>query len=222
MIAMIDMEMGNLRSVLEACERAVRHFEDLGCEIVEASPDLGRPDDIWWKLWTSSNAAAHGDDLDQVRDAMREHDRDAELSAPPRMSHGPSEMRGGVEVIALDLEGPERFQLLRRELGVSAFGINLLRFRPRQRGRIHCHRRQEEAYLVLEGTLTLDVEGEPRELPKGSIARVAADVRRRLSNRGDELLAVLAVGGALAALLDRARHGARGARSRAGPRGRAW
>ncbi len=56
--------------VLEACQRAVRHFEDLGCEIVEASPDLERPDDIWWKLWTSSNAAAHGDDLDRVRDLI--------------------------------------------------------------------------------------------------------------------------------------------------------
>jgi quercetin dioxygenase-like cupin family protein len=135
-------------------------------------------------------------DLDHVRDALREHDRDAEKAAPPRMRHGPTEMRDGVEVIELDLEGPERFQHLRRELGVSAFGINLLRFRPGQRGRIHRHQRQEEAYLVLEGTLTLDIEGEPRELPKGSIARVAPDVRRRLSNRGDELLAVLAVGAA--------------------------
>ncbi len=135
-------------------------------------------------------------DLDHVRDALREHDRDAEQAAPPRMSHGPTEMHSGVEVIALDLDGPERFQLLRRELGVSAFGINLLRFRPGQRGRIHRHQRQEEIYLVLEGTLTLDVEGEPRELPKGSIARVAPDVRRQLSNRGDELLAVLSVGGA--------------------------
>jgi quercetin dioxygenase-like cupin family protein len=134
-------------------------------------------------------------DLEHVRAAMRAHDREAE-SAPPPMSHGPTEMHGGVAVTTLDLEGEERFQRLRRELGVSAFGINLIRLRPRQRGRIHRHQRQEEVYLVLEGTLTLDVEGEPRELPKGSIARVAPDVRRQLSNRGDELLAVLSVGGA--------------------------
>jgi quercetin dioxygenase-like cupin family protein len=143
------------------------------------------------------NMPSDGDpDLNHVRSAMREHDRDAEEAAPPRLSHGPTEMHAGVEVIALELDGPERFQLLRRELGVSAFGINLLRFRPRQRGRIHRHRRQEEIYLVLEGTLTLEIEGEPRELPKGSLARVAPDVRRQLSNRGDELLAVLAVGAA--------------------------
>ena len=43
--------------------------------------------------------------------------------------------------------------------------MNLIRLRPRQRGRIHRHERQEEVYVVLEGTLTLEVEGEPHELP---------------------------------------------------------
>jgi uncharacterized cupin superfamily protein len=105
-------------------------------------------------------------------------------------------MQGGVTVAMLALDGEERFQLLRRELGVSAFGINLLRFRPGQRGRIHRHERQEEVYLVLEGTLTLGVEGEERELPRGAVARVAPSVRRQLSNRGGDLLVVLAVGGA--------------------------
>ncbi len=140
-------------------------------------------------------ADPHEPDLDHVRQAMRAHDRDVEEPVP-RMSHGPSEMRPGIDVIALDLDGDERFQLLRRELGVSAFGLNLLRLRPGQRGRIHRHERQEEVYLVLEGTLTLDVEDEPRELPKGTLARVAPDLRRQLSNRGGEPLAVLALGGA--------------------------
>lgn len=105
-------------------------------------------------------------------------------------------MQDGVTVIAIDLDGDERFQTLRRELGVSAFGINLLRFRPGQRGRIHRHERQEEVYVVLEGTLSLAVEGEERELLRGSLARVAPAVRRQLTNRGDELLVVLSVGGA--------------------------
>ena len=69
-----------------------------------------------------------------------------------RPSHGPSEHAGRRRRVgALDLDGEERFQLLRRELGVSAFGLNLLRLRPGQRGRIHRHERQEEVYLVLEG-----------------------------------------------------------------------
>jgi mannose-6-phosphate isomerase-like protein (cupin superfamily) len=135
-------------------------------------------------------------DLDRVRATMREHDRDAERNVPQRMSDGPSELRDGVDVCALDFEGEERFQPLRRELGVSTFGINLIRLRPRQRGRIHRHERQEEVYVVLEGTLTLELEGEQRELPKGSAARVAPGVRRRLANRGGEPLAVLAMGGA--------------------------
>jgi uncharacterized cupin superfamily protein len=101
-----------------------------------------------------------------------------------------------VTVTALELDGAERFQALRRELGVSSFGLNLIRLRPGQRGRIHRHRRQEEVYLVLEGTLTLGVEGEERELARGSLVRVAPSVRRQLVNRGSELLLLLAIGGA--------------------------
>jgi mannose-6-phosphate isomerase-like protein (cupin superfamily) len=128
-------------------------------------------------------------DIGHVRAAMREHD-DA-----PRSSHRPA-LRPGVSFTSLDLEGEERFQRLRRELEVTAFGLNLIRLRPRQQGRIHRHEHQEEVYVVLEGALTLEVEGEPHELPRGSAARVAPGVRRRLSNRGSELLAVLAIGGA--------------------------
>jgi uncharacterized cupin superfamily protein len=114
----------------------------------------------------------------------------------PPSGHGPADMQDGVTVAALELDGDERFQRLRRELGVSAFGINLLRLRPGQRGRIHRHERQEEVYVVLEGTLTLGVEGKERELPRGSLARVAPAIRRQLTNRGSELLVVLALGGA--------------------------
>lgn len=114
----------------------------------------------------------------------------------PSPSHGPTGMQNGVTTVALELDGDTRFQLLRRELGVSAFGINLLRLRPRQRGRIHRHERQEEVYVVLEGTLTLAVEGEERTLSRGSAVRVAPSVRRQLSNRGAEPLAVLSIGGA--------------------------
>jgi mannose-6-phosphate isomerase-like protein (cupin superfamily) len=96
----------------------------------------------------------------------------------------------------LDTGTPERFQTLRRELGVSTFGLNLILLRPGQRGRIHRHERQEEVYLVLEGTLTLSVEGEERELGPGELVRVGPEVRRQLVNRGGALCAVLALGGA--------------------------
>src|SRR4051812_49545565 len=105
-------------------------------------------------------------------------------------------MEDGVAYTRLDLDSPERFVSLRRALGVSTFGINLMLLRPGQQGRIHRHERQEEVYLVLEGTLTLSVEGEERELSRGELARVAPPVRRRLLNRGSELCAIVALGGA--------------------------
>jgi uncharacterized cupin superfamily protein len=138
--------------------------------------------------------------LDGVRELLRAHDDApepaAQASPPARVSDGPSDMREGVATARIELDGEERFQTLRRELGVSAFGLNLLRLRPGQRSRIHRHRRQEEVYVVLEGTLTLSTgPGEERTLERGDVARVGPDVRRQLANRGDALLAILAIGG---------------------------
>ena len=104
-------------------------------------------------------------------------------------------MENGVSFTQLDLDHDERFQRLRADLGVSSFGLNLILLRPRQRGRIHRHLHQEEVYVVLQGTLTLIVEGTEHELGKGDLARVAAPVRRQLVNGGRGTLAILAVGG---------------------------
>ena len=101
----------------------------------------------------------------------------------------------GVSVTRLEPDSPERFVPLRRQLGVSAFGLNQMVLRPGERGRIHRHERQEEVYLVLRGTLTLEVEGEERDLAEGELARVGPEVRRRLLNRGPAPCVVLAVGG---------------------------
>jgi uncharacterized cupin superfamily protein len=129
-------------------------------------------------------------DLAHVQSALRSHDQ------APRTGEAREGMQEGVTVVALDRDGEERFQPLRRELGVSAFGLNLIRLRPGQRGRIHRHERQEEVYLVLEGSLTLGVEGEERVVARGEAVRVAPAVRRQLTNRGRELLVLLAIGGA--------------------------
>jgi mannose-6-phosphate isomerase-like protein (cupin superfamily) len=96
---------------------------------------------------------------------------------------------------SLELDSAERFVLLRRALGVRAFGINLIVLQPGERGRIHAHERQEEVYLVLEGELTLSVEGEEHVLCRGELVRVAPSVRRQLINRGAERLGLLALGG---------------------------
>jgi uncharacterized cupin superfamily protein len=105
-------------------------------------------------------------------------------------------MDSGIARTRLDPDTGERFVALRRRLGVTAFGINQLVLQPRQRGRIHRHAHQEEVYLVLEGTLTLLVEGEEHVLERGELVRVAPDLRRQLVNRGPGRLVLLALGGA--------------------------
>ena len=64
-------------------------------------------------------------------------------------------METGIAFAALDYGTGERFERLRQQLGVSTFGLNQIVLQPGQRGRIHRHARQEEVYLVLDGTLTL-------------------------------------------------------------------
>src|SRR5215217_5348690 len=104
-------------------------------------------------------------------------------------------MEPGVARARLDFETAERFLALRRQLGVTAFGINQLVLRPGQRGRIHRHAAQEEVFVVLEGTLTLLIEGEEHALERGELVRVAPSVRRQLLNRGPGRLVLLALGG---------------------------
>ena len=105
-------------------------------------------------------------------------------------------MELGVRLTRLDLEDAERVQTLRRDLGVSSFGLNLMRLAPGQRGRIHRHERQEEVYVVLAGTLTLVVEDEPLDMARGEVAALGPEVRRQLVNRGPDPCALLAIGGA--------------------------
>jgi uncharacterized cupin superfamily protein len=101
-----------------------------------------------------------------------------------------------VAFTTINTSNPERFQSLRRELGVSSFGINVATLAPRQRGRIHSHDHQEEVYLVLEGELTLGVEGVEHTVARGGMARVGPGTRRQLVNRGSSALVLLALGGA--------------------------
>jgi mannose-6-phosphate isomerase-like protein (cupin superfamily) len=105
-------------------------------------------------------------------------------------------MDEGTARARIEPETPERFVPLRRTLGVSSFGLNQITMAPGERGRIHRHEYQEEVYLVLEGSLTLVVEGEETELAAGELIRVAPQVRRQLVNRGPGRVLVLALGGA--------------------------
>ncbi len=105
-------------------------------------------------------------------------------------------MNEGVSFSRLELDREERFQRLRAELGVTAFGLNLIVLQAGERGRVHAHRHQEEVFLVLQGTLSLVFEDGERDLAVHDLARVAPDVRRQLVNRGPGPCAVIALGGA--------------------------
>lgn len=102
----------------------------------------------------------------------------------------------GVGRARLDPDSSERFVGLGKQLGVTSFGLNQMILQPRQRGRIHRHERQEEVYLVLEGELTVSIEGADERLREGELIRVDADVRRQLINRSAARVLFLAIGGA--------------------------
>lgn len=105
-------------------------------------------------------------------------------------------MEDGTTTTRLDPDVGERFMPLRRQLGVSSFGMNQIVLEPGQRGRIHRHAHQEEVYLVLEGRLTLVIESEATDLGEGELIRVAPQIRRQLVNRGPGRVVLLALGGA--------------------------
>jgi mannose-6-phosphate isomerase-like protein (cupin superfamily) len=100
-----------------------------------------------------------------------------------------------VSFAAID-RGTEMFQGLRRALDLETFGINLMVLQPGKRLRVHTHERQDEVYLVLEGTLTLLIEGEPHELGVDQLARVGPGTRRQLTNPTAEKVVILALGAA--------------------------
>jgi uncharacterized cupin superfamily protein len=102
-----------------------------------------------------------------------------------------------VSFASLEPAPGERFVSLRRKLGIESFGINLIVLEPGQRGRIHAHERQEEAYVVLEGELTLAIEGRVEHaLGPNQAARIGPEVRRQLINASKQRVVLLALGGA--------------------------
>jgi mannose-6-phosphate isomerase-like protein (cupin superfamily) len=87
------------------------------------------------------------------------------------------------------------FRKVRRPLGVTAFGVNVIVYPPGYEGFHHYHEKQDELYFVHSGTARVDVDGEVRELGPGGLLHVESTTPRRVSNAGDEPLVVLVVGG---------------------------
>jgi mannose-6-phosphate isomerase-like protein (cupin superfamily) len=92
-------------------------------------------------------------------------------------------------------EGPG-FRKVRRALGISAFGVNLIVYPPGQEGFLHYHDQQDELYFVHSGRGIFEVGGEARELGPGGLCHVESTTPRKVSNPSDtEDLVMLVVGG---------------------------
>ncbi len=93
-------------------------------------------------------------------------------------------------------EGPG-FRKIRKELGVTAFGVNAIVLPPSYETGSHYHDEQEELYFVHSGRVEFEFgDGSRRELGPGGLAWVDAPTPRKVRNLSDSEEAVyLVVGG---------------------------
>ncbi|MFN8113733.1 MAG: cupin domain-containing protein [Solirubrobacterales bacterium] len=113
-------------------------------------------------------------------------------------SQGAIESGDGWSVATLDAlgEGPG-FRKIRRELGVEEFGVNGIVIPPGYDTGYHLHEKQEELYIVLDGTIEIGFnDGTTHELGPGGLARVAAPVHRKVRNVGEADATYVVVGAA--------------------------
>jgi mannose-6-phosphate isomerase-like protein (cupin superfamily) len=95
---------------------------------------------------------------------------------------------------SIEKMGDGVFRKVRRELGVTAFGVNALVLAPGVVGRPHYHDEQDELYFVHRGRARFEVGGETRELGPGGLCHVESTTPRRVTSVGDEDLVMLVVG----------------------------
>jgi mannose-6-phosphate isomerase-like protein (cupin superfamily) len=88
------------------------------------------------------------------------------------------------------------FRKVRRELGVTAFGINAVVLPPGYSTGVHYHEEQEETYFVHRGEVEIRFgDGSSHRLTAGGVARVDAATHRGLRNVGQDDAVVVVTGG---------------------------
>jgi len=88
------------------------------------------------------------------------------------------------------------FRKLRRELGVSAFGVNAICIPPGYETGRHFHGEQEELYFCHRGRIEMEFgDGATHLLEPGGAARVDPATVRKVRNVGDEDAVYVVVGG---------------------------
>ena len=90
------------------------------------------------------------------------------------------------------------FRKVRKELGVTAFGVNAVVMPPGYTSGRHLHERQEELYFVHRGTVEFRFgDGSAHALGPGGFARVDPSTVRSMRNLSETDEAVyVAIGGA--------------------------
>jgi mannose-6-phosphate isomerase-like protein (cupin superfamily) len=91
------------------------------------------------------------------------------------------------------------FRKIRKELEVTAFGINAIVLPPGVWTSRHFHERQEETYFVHRGTLEFEFgegDGQRVRLEPGGVVRVDASTVRRIGNVGEGDAVYVIAGGA--------------------------
>lgn len=88
------------------------------------------------------------------------------------------------------------FRKLRKDLGVTAFGVNAITMPPGYSSNMHWHDTQEELYFVYRGTIEMEFgDGTTHRLEEGGSARVDASTMRRVHNVGAGDATYICVGG---------------------------
>jgi len=89
----------------------------------------------------------------------------------------------------------DRWLLVRRGLGVSSFGLNLVEVEPGGTLTEHdeVERDQEEVFVFLSGAATMVIDGQDVPAPAGTYVRVSPAARRSARNEGDTVCEVLII-----------------------------
>jgi mannose-6-phosphate isomerase-like protein (cupin superfamily) len=88
------------------------------------------------------------------------------------------------------------FRKIRKGLGVTAFGVNVLVLPPSYETGRHLHEEQEELYFVHRGRIEMTFgDGDAHEIGEGGSARVDAATVRKMRNVSDSEDAIILVAG---------------------------
>jgi quercetin dioxygenase-like cupin family protein len=118
---------------------------------------------------------------------------------PRSVAEGSGVIEGDGYAVALDLDALGEgygFRKVRKELGVTAFGVNVITIPPGHETGKHFHEEQEELYFVHRGAIEMTFgDGTAHRLEEGGVARVDPSTVRQVKNGSTKDDAVYLVAG---------------------------